>query len=164
MVLSLNTNYVKWFGGLLAMIILQTTILQYVSIDITADIRINPDLVLLVLFFFGLKNEQVKSTIAGFAAGLILDILSGGIIGLNAFVKTIVGFSTGYLPRIYKIKQLWKCCLLLFIICMIHDVIYNLIYAINTGSGFWRIFIYYSLPSSLYTVFIGGLVFYWNNK
>ncbi|MCP4723741.1 MAG: rod shape-determining protein MreD [bacterium] len=161
---SFDSSYVKWSIGFLAVIIFQITVLQYISINVSQDIRVKPDLVLLLIFFFGLRFSQIHSTFTGFAGGLVLDILSGGIIGLNALTKTISGFITGYMPREYKIKQLSQFCLFLFSICIIHDVIFNIIYVINSQLSFWRIFLLYSLPSSVYTVFIGGIIYYWNKK
>ncbi|MFC1564076.1 rod shape-determining protein MreD [candidate division KSB1 bacterium] len=161
---SLDSTYVKWGSGFIVLTLIQITVLQYISINVTQDISVKPDLVLLMLFFFGLRFSQIHSTITGFAAGLLMDILSGGIIGLNALTKTLSGFMTGYLPREYKIKQLSQCCLFLFMICIIHDVVFNIIYVINSQLSFWRIFLLHSLPSSAYTVFIGGIIYYWNKK
>lgn len=161
---SFDSTYIKWGVGFLAVIIFQITVLQYISINVRQDISVKPDLVLLMIFFFGLRFPQNHSTIAGFSAGLVMDILSGGILGLNSMTKTISGFITGFMPREYKIKQLTQFCLFLFSICIIHDVIFNVIYVINSQLNFWRIFLLYSLPSSVYTVFIGGIVYYWNKK
>jgi len=156
-----NSTIFKWGAGFLVLIVVQVTVLKYIAIEVQSNISVQPDLVLILLFFFGLRHSQITSTVTGFAVGLVSDILGGGIIGLTAFAKTVAGYSVGYFPREHKIQKISQFSLLLLVITIIHDVIFNIIYVINTELNFWRIVLLHSLPSSIYTVFIGAIIFYW---
>jgi len=160
MVKSFNTTTMKWIAGFLAVIFLQITALKYIEIEVRPNITVQPDIVLLMLFFFGVRNPQNISTITGFFTGLVYDIIGGGIIGLSAFSKTIAGFLTGFVPRIHKLQKISQFLLFLFIVTIIHDLVYNAIYVINTEINYWRLVVVHSLPSSIYTAFVGMIIYY----
>lgn len=58
-----------------------------------------PDLVLVVVAAFALKQQAARATIIGFAAGLLLDATppAVGLLGVSAFVLAIVAFSASQL-------------------------------------------------------------------
>lgn len=68
------------------------------------------DFVILVVIYIGLKRGPEFGLLTGAIGGLGQDMLSGGILGMGGFVKTMVGFcaglvgtqliTTGVLPRI----------------------------------------------------------------
>ncbi|MBU4477950.1 MAG: rod shape-determining protein MreD [Candidatus Omnitrophica bacterium] len=61
-----------------------------------------PDFVLLLVIFFSLYNGRKNGMIFGLVSGLGVDILSGGIVGINCFVLGCVGLLTGLLKeRVY---------------------------------------------------------------
>ncbi len=156
-----NSDIFKWAAGFIATVFIQVTVLKFIAIEVQPNISVQPDLVLLLLFFFGLHFSPNLSSIAGFLSGLTYDIFSGGIIGLSAFTKTISGFIIGYLPRMHKLQKLFHFLILLFTVVLIHDLVYNAIFVINTEINYFRLVLLHSIPSSFYTVFIGVIVFYW---
>ena len=157
----INANFIKWCAGFLGLIIIQISVLKHLELIIKPNSPAKPDLVLILLFFYGIRYSQLASTVAGFAAGFFLDSLSGGMLGLHALTKTIAGFLIGYVPRVHKIQRVVQFCVLYFIINITHDLLYNIIYSINTEFSIWGLFFVNSLPSSVYSVFIGGISFYW---
>lgn len=58
-----------------------------------------PDLVLVVVAAFGLKQQAARATMLGFAAGLLLDATppAVGLLGLSALALALVGFSAAQL-------------------------------------------------------------------
>lgn len=55
-----------------------------------------PDAVLLYVAVIALRYGRVPGAVAGFAAGLAMDVLVlGGFVGLGALIKTILGFVVG---------------------------------------------------------------------
>jgi rod shape-determining protein MreD len=77
-------------AGVLAALALQTTVAPFVfsrggSID----------LVLVVVVWTALQFGPTAGLLTGMAAGLAQDALSGGIIGVGGFGKTLVGFMAG---------------------------------------------------------------------
>lgn len=47
---------------------------------------------LLLTLLYGLRGEPPAGTLAGFGAGIVQDSLSGGLVGLNGFTKTLIGY------------------------------------------------------------------------
>ena len=151
----------KWGSVFFLVIIAQISILKFFSFVIRPNTVVKPDIVLIFLFFYGIRYSQLASTLTGFASGFFLDALGGGILGLHALTKTVAGFLMGYVPRTHKIHKIIQFSILFFTISIIHDILYNAIYIINTESSFWRLLFVHSLPSTIYSVFIGGIVYYW---
>ena len=55
-----------------------------------------PDVVLLFVTITALKRGRMAGAIAGFSAGLLMDLLTNPtMFGLNALVKTLMGFVVG---------------------------------------------------------------------
>ncbi len=69
---------------------LQTSVVPFV---LSNDGRI--DLVLVVVVWAALQFGPAAGLVTGAAAGMAQDALSGGIIGVSGFVKTLVGFWAG---------------------------------------------------------------------
>lgn len=151
----------KWALVFFLLIIAQISVLNFFSLEFRPNTVVKPDIVLIFLFFFGIRYSQLTSTLTGFAAGFFLDALGGGMLGLHALTKTVAGFLMGYVPRTHKIHKIVQFCLLFFTISIIHDMLYNAIYIINTELGFWRLLFVHSLLSTIYSVFIGSIIYYW---
>lgn len=77
---------------LVAAVLLQSTVLEHAAIR-----GIKPDLALIVLVFVAVQGGSMVGQTAGFAAGLVQDLLSLPPLGLNALARTAVGFLFGKL-------------------------------------------------------------------
>ncbi len=75
-----------------ASIILQSTVLQNVTIK-----GVIPDLSLLFLIFFAIREGSMKAQIGGFIAGMVQDFLSTSPLGFYTFIRTVIGFLYGLL-------------------------------------------------------------------
>lgn len=77
-------------AGVLLALALQTTVAPFLfSQGGTID------LVLVVVVWTALQFGPAAGLLTGMAAGLAQDALSGGIIGVGGFAKTLVGFGAG---------------------------------------------------------------------
>ncbi|MFC1477671.1 rod shape-determining protein MreD [candidate division KSB1 bacterium] len=159
-----KADVIKWIAGFTCIIVIQITALRYIAIPVNPNISVEPDVILLALFYFSLYNSHNATIIAGFCSGLAFDLLGGGIIGLGAFTKTIIGFILGYTPRKHVLRKLSQYIFVLFLIALSHDFIYNSIYSFNTTISFWNLVAWRSFPSSIYTVLVGIIIFYWVKK
>ena len=55
-----------------------------------------PDVVLLFVALVAIKRGRLAGAVAGFSAGLLMDLLTNpAMFGLNALVKTLIGFVVG---------------------------------------------------------------------
>ena len=65
----------------------------------------SPDVVLIVVVLFGFRNTLPLGGVFSFSLGLLQDVLAGGIIGLNAFSKTVVFALTRSITRRFYIPN-----------------------------------------------------------
>ena len=91
--------------------VLQLTIIPFLSFD-----YIVPDLVLILVVYFTLQNGQLYGTLLGFVIGLLMDLVSGGIIGSWMFSKTLSGFLAGYFYNENKVAFNTGSFLLVFVV------------------------------------------------
>jgi len=73
------------------LIAIQLTLIPLVSIK-----GIIPDLIVIYVVIFSLRNGQLKGPFFGFLVGLFFDLFSGGLLGSAMFAKTLAGFIAGY--------------------------------------------------------------------
>ena len=122
------------------------------------DVR--PDLLIIILVFYGLKFGQIYSTIIGFFIGLIQDILSGGFLGLSSFTKSIAGFIIGISGKNESRNSPKTYFLTLGVTCIIHDLLFYYIYTFGENIDGWQLLFSYVLPASGYTFVLGVLLYY----
>ncbi|MBI4845243.1 MAG: rod shape-determining protein MreD [Candidatus Omnitrophica bacterium] len=79
-----------------------TVIVQVTLLNVFFLSMIKPDLILLLVLFFGLYNGEKSGLLCGMILGVVVDILSTGIFGINSFLLGFVGFVSGALKeRVY---------------------------------------------------------------
>ncbi|MDR2103691.1 MAG: rod shape-determining protein MreD [Treponema sp.] len=84
--------------------ILQSTLLAFVTVHIHFPV---PDLVLGIIVFTAYINGAMTGQITGFFSGLLLDFLSAAPLGLNAFIRTLIGALTGLLRGTFFLDVLF---------------------------------------------------------
>jgi rod shape-determining protein MreD len=94
---------------LLICIILQVTFVGYLNI-----FYISLDLVMIAVLGITVYDGDVYGIIAGFFAGLVLDLMIGQIIGINAFLFALNAFAAGLILRMGFEKKLLVNILLIF--------------------------------------------------
>lgn len=78
--------------ALVISLLVQSTVLEHAAIR-----GVKPDLALIVLVFVAVQGGSMAGQVAGFAAGLVQDLLSLPPLGVGALVRTIIGFVYGKL-------------------------------------------------------------------
>ncbi|WP_428768194.1 rod shape-determining protein MreD [Treponema sp. HNW] len=84
----------KRFFAFCALIIC-TLLIQTAILSNRHALPVVPDILLLVAVFIGFHNGSTSGQTAGFFSGLLLDFLSAAPLGLNALIRTIIGFLSG---------------------------------------------------------------------
>jgi rod shape-determining protein MreD len=80
---------------------LQSTLLSRLTIY-----NATPDIALGILVFSAYSNGAMTGELTGFFSGLLMDFLSAAPLGLNAFVRTIIGASLGVIKGIFFLDTL----------------------------------------------------------
>lgn len=74
-------------GGLIAVVILQTTVTPLAALG-----HVRPDLFLLLLYLGSFRMSPVQACAGGVVLGLFEDALSGAPLGLNTFTLSLLGY------------------------------------------------------------------------
>ena len=150
-------EYLKYAGILIVLIIVQKTLIWLIAVT---AYDITPDIVLIGLVYIGIRKGKITGTISGFAAGLVMDILSFSFLGLMALSKCIAGFLAGYFNRENKVERYLKSYILVltvFLCSLVNNLIYFTIYFQGTTLTFPDIIVRYVIPTAVYTSFISVL-------
>jgi rod shape-determining protein MreD len=115
---------------------------------------IAPDLILMLLVFYTLKNGQLYGTILGFIFGLFFDFISGGIIGSMMFSKTLSGFLAGYFFNENKIDlhfNSFSYPLIVLLVSIIDSITISLVTSFDINTNIVTLFFYQGLLPGIYT-------------
>lgn len=103
--------------------LLQITLFQFLKIKHT-----KLDLILIFIVYTGLKFGSIRGMAIGFILGLIEDIMSITLIGINTFSKTLLGFLSGKLNIFYKDNKFAQV-LIVFVFTLLDSfIVFVLIY------------------------------------
>ncbi|MFH1097186.1 MAG: rod shape-determining protein MreD [Candidatus Desantisbacteria bacterium] len=149
--------WIIWAGIILLCLVLQTTIFgNFFGISM-----VKPDLLLIAIVFFSFRKEQLQSGIFSFICGIVEGSLSGlpGMLGINAFVKTIIGIVISTIKRTYA-ENFLSIMLSLFLFTIIQDVLVIILKAIFAYKAFpFLIVIKTILIGAIYNMVLGGILF-----
>lgn len=148
----------RWAYPLLLLLLvpLQTTGLNTISLG-----PIKPDLGLLLVYFVGFYAGESEGLVIGLLAGALLDLFSGGPLGLHLATKAIVGVSSGMLGRFFLNITGAMTMSLLFLISILSGILIYFIHELSFGGvHFGEAFGWIILPEALYNAVVGGLLFW----
>jgi len=121
-----------------------------------------PSFPLLVVITLALVQGASAGATAGFAAGLLLDLLGSGPIGAWSFVLTLVGYTAGLLEA-NVFAEGW---LLPFTVALLAGLAAELLYLIvlivlGGELPFWRSLVSVVLPRGMYNAVLALVVYPW---
>jgi rod shape-determining protein MreD len=76
-------------------VVLGSVLLQVLLARFAIGGRLSFDLVLVGVVFVALQSGPIAGMLAGTIGGVLLDLVSGGLVGVGGLLKTIVGFGSG---------------------------------------------------------------------
>ncbi len=111
----------KWLYRFLLFLFLvpaQTLFVEKLSVG-----GVQPDLALVLVYTLSWSAGEAGGLLWGGALGGVIDFFSIGILSVNFFLKTVVGFASGMLGRsLLTLSLVWNI-LLFFLISLLHDLI-----------------------------------------
>lgn len=143
-------------GGLLGVVILQTTIAPWVQLG-----QVRPDLFLLLLYLGSFRMDVMQASLAGCLLGLYEDALSGAPLGLNAFTLSLLGYVLVRVREEMDQNRLFPHLVLLFLTGLSAGLITSGVLAFfGMGRDFGESLLWIILPGAMYTMAIGGLLLF----
>ena len=146
-------NLVKPIIYFIPLALLQLTLVPMIAIG-----SIAPNLVMVLIVYYTLKNGQIYGTVLGFILGFLLDLFSGGLIGAFMFSFTLSAFIAGYFYNENKIELNTATFFFLMIVSLcaaLNAFVYALISNSNADVKLFYLLFEEGLFPGLYTAFFG---------
>jgi rod shape-determining protein MreD len=86
------------------------------------------DLVLVVVVYNALASGRVTGLLAGSFAGLVQDVLSGGVLGMAGLSKTVVGYLAGIVGTQFIVTHSASRFVVFFLATVLNAVIFMGLY------------------------------------
>jgi rod shape-determining protein MreD len=147
-------------------IIVVALLIQLTLINSITILGLKPDLIMIVVVVFSLLKGGKEGTISGFASGLLQDIFSTGLLGINALAKTVIGFTCGiFKEKIFYEHILFLIPVITFVASFMQSILMFLLlrsFGIEYGLA-WSIK-QIALPEALYSSLLSPFIFLAINK
>ena len=111
-----------------------------------------PDMILIIVILHSIHFGETKGEIFGFAMGLLVDTMSGGIFGLSAFVYAFLAWFVSVYKKYIQVSEVVSFILYMVIATIIKYILYAIFYLIFSRTGLldWG-FILKMLGEAVYT-------------
>ena len=147
-----------WLRTLLLFILVfavQTTVAEWLEI-----LGVGPDFVVVFIVSVALRYGAAAGCLWGFLAGFTQDVYAPvEWLGANSIAMTIVGFAVGQLEERFLTLNLPAKIGVLGLAFFVNDMFYFLITGLEKDVV-TTLFLTKTVPESIYTVIIGGILFY----
>jgi rod shape-determining protein MreD len=153
-----NIDYLEIVRGVL--ILLLVVVFESLFSDPLQVANVKLDLPLLLVIYIGLTRGAKEGLMYGFLIGLLLDVLAPHSLGLNAFIKTILGYTVGSFRKNLFVESIHFKGLVIFLALIFNDLVYYTVYSGVDLSAILGIIFFSSVLSGIYTSGIGMLVFF----
>ncbi len=101
---------------------------------------VSPDFILIILSIAAFLLGPMPGQIMGFGVGLVVDILSGGLLGMSAFTYTIVGYGVGIVGGMVYGRNILISIILLFFVTIVKGVLLSMLAAMFLEPGYFAYF------------------------
>jgi rod shape-determining protein MreD len=119
--------------------------------------NVAPDIPLVVVALLALRRGPEFGCVAGFAAGLLQDAAGGGLVGVQAFTKALVGFTIGGAGGRLTVTQPLVQVPGLVLLSVVEGVLrFGLLKLFHFPAHFGELMLYVVLPQALYNGFLGA--------
>jgi rod shape-determining protein MreD len=155
-------SYLYPFLLFFPVLLLQTTLIPFASIGGAV-----PDLILILLVYFALKQNQIYGTVLGFFFGFLFDLITGSLLGSSMLSKTLAGFTAGYFASENKFENYLKSYsfILIVLLCAVVDsIIYTFFSSIEISASILELFMSQGIFPGVYTAIISVLVVFFHPR
>jgi rod shape-determining protein MreD len=119
--------------------------------------NVAPDIPLIVVLLVALRRGPELGCLAGFGAGLLQDAAGGGLIGVQALTKAVIGFALGMGGTRFQERQPLVEIPGLVILTVAEGLArFALLQLFRFPAPFTELMLYVVLPQALYNGFLGA--------
>lgn len=120
---------------------------------------IKPDLPLALIYIIGLLTGPTEASLAGMGIGLVQDIGSASLIGMNGFTRGLIGLGAGFLGK--RVLDIASPSNVIFLAAfsLMEGIVISMFMQIFYGTvPFFSMFFTRMVPQALYTGLLGTLM------
>lgn len=153
----------KWDFILPLPIFLLVLLIQITMVPLISIAGIVPDLILILLVYYSITKGQLYGTILGTSFGILVDLITGGLLGSAMLSKTVVGFIAGYFSSETKREiniTTYYFSLIVFICAMVDSVIFSFFSTFDLRSNIFSLIFEQALLPALYTGVVSILLIF----
>ena len=123
--------------------------------------NVTPDIPLIAVVLLALRRGPEFGCAAGFAAGILQDTASGGLIGVQALTKALIGFGIGLAAHRLRVTQPLVQVPGLIVLSVAEGLVrFALLAVFHFPAHFSQVMTYVILPQAVYNGFLAAaLVF-----
>jgi rod shape-determining protein MreD len=114
-------------------VVILSVFLQIVLARFTVGGRLSFDLVLVGVVFVALQAGPVAGMLAGTIGGVLLDLVSGGLVGVGGLLKTVIGFFAGALGTTLVVAKPYARALIVGAATLLHGFFATGLHAVIDG-------------------------------
>lgn len=123
--------------------------------------QVTPDLVLIMAISYGLLRGPDTGLLFGLGAGLFMDLVSGGLIGVQALSKMAAGFFAGFMEKNIFKDNLLVPVIAAFVGTLVCESFNILMYmAFNSNYHFFNTFFLAILPLAFFNALLAPVVYH----
>ncbi|GEM_PF-5714011 len=128
--------------------------------------QIKPDFMFIIVVFINLRDkESVTGETIAFLMGLVADIFSGGLMGLNAFTFTIIAFLINIIKEHFTLERFFPVFIFVTALAFFNEFLFLFLQRIFVGEiMFFKNLFELAIWDSLYTGFIAWFLFFIMDK
>ena len=116
-----------------------------------------PDIPLIVVVMLALRRGPEFGCGAGFLAGLLQDAATGGLLGVQALTKSVIGFGVGALGGRLRVSQPLVQVPGLVVLSIVEGMArFALLQLFHFPAAFGELMTYVVLPQAIYNGFLGA--------
>jgi rod shape-determining protein MreD len=143
--------------ALAAAAVLQIALAPYLAI-----FGVVPKFLFVVVVVIALTEGSVAGCVAGFSAGLLLDLLGSGVVGPYALVMCVVGYLAGMLQANLFAEGWLLPVTTVFVASLGTEISYGIILSVLGLSGsFWHSLFTVMLPGAVYNTALALVTYPW---
>jgi rod shape-determining protein MreD len=155
-------QYARYALIVIVLIVVQATLIPFMSLA-----GVTPDMLLIFVVVFALREGQIPGTAAGFVVGFVSDIVTGDFLGLGALTKTIAGFTAGYFYNEINPMQRLSSYIFLIVVAtagLVHNIVYFSFLLQGFPVSVSEIILKFMVGSMLYTVLMSLVPYFYFNS
>lgn len=152
-------------AGRVALGVLLAVTLQLVIGSHLTVAGVVPDLLLVATVTVALASGSSAGAVAGFAAGVLADLIGSGPFGASMLVMTVVGYLAGSLQASLFAEGWLAPVTVVLTASLLKEAAYGLLLGVlGVGGPFWRTLARVVLPTAVYTTVVAVIVYPWVSR